>query len=314
MDSTAVRYLRISGTLLPDNRLFLRPSYLTESAAGSSDDRESGVTIECFDEDRLLLRWGASLRAALGTGPAAAARKADATGALLLRAKMPFPAATKRILFRKGELLLAETAVPEHGPVLAGPPKISKGRGRIRIDWSARHPDGLPLYYHVRASGDGGKTWSRLGSRLVKTGLTVPVDALVGRSNCLVEVVAYDGVNTAAARTRFRGAAPERLQVVILAPLARSLVEGDRVSLWAHARLNSSARRIDPLARFEWAVDGKVVASGCSAGWTAVRGASDLSVVCRYAGFQARAMRRLKVAARAAGRKPSSARGKGTAG
>jgi hypothetical protein len=293
MDAAATRYLRVSGTLLPDNRLYLRPSYLTESAVGAIDDRSSGVTIECLSDEKLLLRWGATLRP-VRSARGAGAKEMEAEP-LLLKAKVPYPQDTRRIVFRKGESLLAEIAVPTRGPQFTQAPTVTRARRGLEVDWRAEHPDGLPLYFHVRASADGGKTWVRLGSRLAKPVLAVPDGALVGGKKCVVEVVAYDGVNTVSRRIRYPRAPSDRLEVLIFSPLARTLKAGERVPLWAHARMLGRAQRIDPIARFEWSVGGKRVASGSSATWVATVGALEIAVDCRFSRFRAHAARRITV-------------------
>lgn len=285
------RFLRVSGTILADNRLILRPSYLTASPRGSFNDRESPVQIELLVGDRLRVRWGATVQRVHTTGRAPRGSNAEPRS---LRAKVPFLADTDRIVFRDGDVVLHEIRVPEHGPSFSAAPEVKRTKGGVRIRWNSWHPDGLELHHHVRASADGGRTWVRLGSRLTKNELTVPGDALVGPT-CVVEVVAYDGVNTASERINYPDAPAPAMQVFILSPGPGEVCVGSPVTLRAHARILGRGDRIDPVAEFVWTADGREIARGHYANWQAPESDVELAVACRFEEFAASAVRKLRV-------------------
>ena len=124
------QYLRVSGRLYPDNSLFLRPCYLSENPRDSGDEPESRLQIELHGANGLLLRWGATLFEPfvdLSTSAGKAPRF------LSVKAKIPFPARTRQILFRFGDLVLKEIIVPKSGPEFVGPVKVTRKNENCRI-------------------------------------------------------------------------------------------------------------------------------------------------------------------------------------
>lgn len=270
-----VLYLRVSGTLLPDNRLMLRPSYLTENPRGSRDIKDSPLQIELYSKDHLILRWGATLGTVMSSPrmvpPASLESRGDYSRAgepLVVFAKVPFPRQTDRIVFRYDDIKLLEIQVPARGPTFKDEARVvAKDDDTYRIYWKASHPDNLQVYYHVRTSADQGKTWKRLASRLNRTEIIVPRDALAGGNDCVIEVVAYDGVNTVASRTAVPDAPPVRLDVSIVSPTPRDTPLMPPISLRALGRIHGKRGFIDKETKYIWKANGKKIAEGPRVFW-----------------------------------------------
>ncbi|MEF8856118.1 MAG: hypothetical protein V5A16_01715 [Haloplanus sp.] len=260
-DTADVRYLRVSGRLQPDGRLHLRPSYLSTNPRGAVDLEESDLQIYLYGDDRRLLRWGAQVAALHRdtTDPTDRERHVRA-----VRAKVPFHPETKRIVFEYDGVVVEEIVVPDEPPVV-GDVRVDRTDDGWRIRWEASHPAEQPLHYHVRTSADAGETWRRLAWRLQEPRTTVRHDDLVGGENCLVEVVAYDGVNTTAARTDVPDTPEQSLDVEILAPTGGRA--DPPVELSAAVRLRGRPGFGSDDAEYTWSVDGEDIATGAFALW-----------------------------------------------
>jgi hypothetical protein len=190
-----VRYLRVIGRLTADNRLVLRPSYLSDRPRHPEPRRQSGLLAELFDDGgRLLLRHPLRVQPMCGDG--------QPLGSLAVRGWVPFPAATRLIRFSHEGLSLEEVRVSERGPEIRlawGPPP--EPAGRERIAWEAAHPEGRALQFFARYTHTDGQRWLRLGWRTDAREAEVDFDQLPGGDRCRVAVVATDGVNTTTAES-----------------------------------------------------------------------------------------------------------------
>jgi hypothetical protein len=258
-------YLRVSGRLYPDHSVFLRPSYLTANPRDSVNVAQSPLVIELRREDRVLLRWG--LR--YPTERKRLTVAGDEPAYVPIRAKIPFIEGTRRIVLLLDDIELKELRVPERGPEFASPVNLRATSDGYAIEWQVTHPESLPLYFHVRTSSDGGLTWRRLASRLEMARLQITRDALVGGDRCLVEVVAYDGINTVSARTNVPDAAEEEWRISILSPQPSEQPLIPPVELHAAGVHRMPDRIRNPRAQPEcvWTANGEEIARGADAVW-----------------------------------------------
>ncbi len=300
------RYLRVSGVLAPDNRLVLRPSYLTERARGARDIEGSPLQILLFAGTSLALRWGVWVgeysdaesrvradRPRIGQGPEALFRP--------VRAKVPFPPETDRIVFKYGDVVVGEIRVPAQGPTIEQV-EVTRTDDAWLVRWVASHPDkGQRLFYHVRTTADGGRTWGRLGSRLTASELRVPTDGIAGGDACIVQVVAYDGVNTVSRDVVVPRAPAPSLQIRIVSPAERKEPYTAPVSLIAMGRIPGRAGLLADLARWTWLADGQQIADGPTAEWSdPAPGRHEIVLTARADRLEARAEVTIVVAERQA--------------
>jgi len=185
-----VQYLRLIGRLYPDNRLKLRPGYLTDNFAGPPEDPQSSLVARLYDEeDKLLLRYG------VPTNPYCAVGKN--LPELGVRAKVPFPQITRSIRFYRDDALVHEIKVRKGKPEVKLTWKPRKNLNRKqRIAWRGGHPEGQPLQYFLRYTRNDGKSWQRAGWRTEATEQEIDFAQLPGGEQCRIAVVATDGVNT----------------------------------------------------------------------------------------------------------------------
>jgi hypothetical protein len=211
-ESDAV-YLRLIGRLEADNRLRLRPGYLTSRPRQIDAQPDSDLVAVLLDEDRReLLRYGVPLLPYCVEG--------EIVTSLAVRATIPFHSATRAIVFEHDGLAIHELEVAPEPPRvrLTWNPRAKEVSGTQQITWDAEHPTRMPLEFFLRYSHDGGETWQRASMRTGRKRYALDFDALPGGRRCRVAVVATDGVNTAIARSRQFAVAVKPCRALLLSP------------------------------------------------------------------------------------------------
>jgi len=212
MVRTDVRYLRLIGRLYPDNRLVLRPAYLTDDPRFLPSGDRHALQAELLDDDGRVLA-----RSPVPATPYCTMSRLSTT--LAVRADLPFAEKTRRIRFLRDDVLVHEIDVPPHSPrVKLTWRSGAEVRGKSRITWRADHPDGNALHYIVRYSHDDGATWRRIGDRTSETSAAIDFAALPGGKRCRVAVLATDGVNTDIARSGAFAVPVKACVALVLAP------------------------------------------------------------------------------------------------
>lgn len=206
------QYLRLIGRLYPDNRLVLKPGYLTDNPRNAREDPSSPLIAEMYDkQEKLLLRYRLSATPYCTEG--------QIYPVLAVRGKIPFPTATRTVRFYRDGVLIHEINVSEAGPDIRltwEPPQSV--RGKQTISWIGEHPESQPLQYFLRYTHNDGKTWVRVGLRTDETKQQVDFDELPGGDRCRVGVVATDGVNTVIAESKSFSVPIKSCEAIILAP------------------------------------------------------------------------------------------------
>jgi hypothetical protein len=212
--ATPSLYLRVNGRLYPDNRLALKPSFLTDRPNKRSEDKKSPLRAELYNsQGELLLIY--HLRLLRYVADEAAGEIFE----LAVRGEIPFHPQTHIIRFFKDNVQVHEIAVSKGKPKVKlawKPGKIVKGKKTIT--WNAKHPEKLPLQYFLRYTHNGGKTWQRVGWRTEKMQETINFDELPGGTNCHIQLVCTDGVNTSLANSNRFQVDVKPCKAMILSP------------------------------------------------------------------------------------------------
>jgi hypothetical protein len=206
-------YLRLIGRLEPDNRLRLRPGYLTSRPRQIDAQPDSDLVAVLLDDDRKeLLRYGVPLLRYCVED--------EVVTSLAVRATIPFHAATRTIVFERDGLAIHELEVAPAPPEirLTWNPRAKEVKGTQAITWEAGHPTKMPLEFFLRYSHDGGETWQRASMRTRRKRHTLDFDDLPGGPRCRVSVVATDGVNTAIATSPQFAVAVKPCRALLLSP------------------------------------------------------------------------------------------------
>jgi hypothetical protein len=256
------KFLRVSGILFSDGSVALRPSYLSSNPRGSLNRPESPVQVLLVDDQDVVSAWGA------GVVDLPSRRSERQTPPLRhISAKVPVSGnVTSFRIVVEGKTRLT-TRVPETPPAFIEPLSAKPTEMGYHLSWGCRHDEEIPLYFHVRASADGGKTWYRLASRLKKDGLTVRRARLSGGAACRVEVAAYDGFNLVVSEVAIPDADPSRLELQLLCPELINVDLGSAIVLHARARIKGQRGFADRGYRYEWLANDRVIGSRHAIFW-----------------------------------------------
>ncbi|MFX1297337.1 MAG: hypothetical protein ACFFD2_21090 [Promethearchaeota archaeon] len=258
-----VKYLNISGNLSADNKIYLRPSYLSLNPTGITNFEESPLKINLYKDDLLKLQWGANLGTRTPLKPSEIKDKFKrlVTGGLLfVKAKIPFPEETNRIEFVYKDIKIHEIEVAVEKPIFKEEVTIEKrNEETYRVFWKATHPEAIPLYFTVRTSADGGINWRRIASEITTNEMIIKKESLVGGDDCLIEIMAYDNVNTAISKKKVPDARPIQLIVKILSPKQNNETIFPPVKLESYCYLTGK-KTMKGKPSFTWNINNKVIA------------------------------------------------------
>jgi hypothetical protein len=214
----ATQYLRVIGRLHPDQRLQLRPGYLSHKASlPVARSEKSRLMAEVFDDEAKSLG-----RYALGLSKPCVAQGAQGGVALAVRGWVPFHPAAKGVRFLLDGRMVDEirrNAEPPSAQLEWQP--TGHVEGQHRVTWRSRAGPGSDrsLQFFLRYSCDGGRRWQRISLRTEEPVLEVDFDGLPGGRACMLMLVATDGIDTALVRSEPFRVDIKPLQVTIISPL-----------------------------------------------------------------------------------------------
>jgi hypothetical protein len=115
---------------------------------------------------------------------------------------VPFVAGVTRIQLLAGNQVIAEINASPNAPAIQlNAPVFDSDTQSLVLSWSATDADGDPLYFTTQFSRDNGASWHTLLAHDPTLGLAVNTGLLPGGDQCLLRVIASDGLNTAIATT-----------------------------------------------------------------------------------------------------------------
>ena len=111
---------------------------------------------------------------------------------------LPFAIGTRWIVFLYGTKELHRVSVSTNAPqvTVIYPNGSEQLSGKVNFLWTASDDDGTTMVYTIQLSRDNGATWAFVANNLQQTSEEVDVDNLPGGDQCLMRVVASDGVNS----------------------------------------------------------------------------------------------------------------------
>jgi hypothetical protein len=177
----------ITGIIRRDGSLLLRPFQIIATAREKSSGTKGEYAVD-------LLRADGQLLTSYRFDP----REITHSGALGFSELVPWKAGTKRILLRRGKVVLAERSVSPNKPtVRITRPKRGERLGKNGIiSWEASDIDGDKLTYSVFLNPGTGSQWSPVATDVTTTSIVVDASSLSGSTKARVRVRATDGVNT----------------------------------------------------------------------------------------------------------------------
>jgi hypothetical protein len=116
---------------------------------------------------------------------------------------LPAPPTTSQIVFKHGAQTI-HTLTRSASPPLVGAlsqPGSAALEGTSIFSWEASDPDGDALNYDLYYSPDAGETWHPLAVGLSETHYALDWNELPGGEECILRLIASDGLNTTSAQT-----------------------------------------------------------------------------------------------------------------
>ncbi|MCX7001618.1 MAG: hypothetical protein NT106_15205 [Candidatus Sumerlaeota bacterium] len=111
---------------------------------------------------------------------------------------IPFATGTRQIVFLYGTTELHRVYVSLNAPqvTVVYPNGGENLSGNVSCLWTASDDDGDTMTYTIQMSRDNGANWFMVANNISTTSYEVNVDDLPGGTQCLVRVIATDGVNS----------------------------------------------------------------------------------------------------------------------
>ena len=156
---------------------------------------------------------------------------------------IPFDPETRRVVFTCGpsggceQKEIFAVDVPKDRPKvrIVSPAKGKELSGKVRISWEG-HFGEKQLYYLVRYSNDGGRSWRALSPRLRGNEINVDADRLSGGEECYFQVLATEGIRTGMAVSElFRVPARPREVAIVPPSGGTTLAPGETLTLIGEA-------------------------------------------------------------------------------
>lgn len=123
--------------------------------------------------------------------------------------------------------------------------------GEKEIRWQATHPEEKPMQYVLRYSNNCGKTFERVGDRSSETSVSIDFDQMGGGKECMLQLVATDGINNATAETKTFQVPLKKCEAIILSPLDNSKIF-DTHSLFLNGQAFYRDERKDEFEHLYW--------------------------------------------------------------
>jgi hypothetical protein len=227
--TTTQSYLFASGTITGSGPIFIGgidPFYVLDRPVGTSDDPGTGAfSIELRDASNTVL-YTRNFDLDSSQHPGAFGQPFNQI--------LPFDSRTQSIVLRHGLTVLATRTRTPNAPTvtIVTPQPGVHWNGARTVTWTASDPDGDPLNFAIHYSADNGQTWLPLAVNLTGTSYNVDAGLLQGSRNCLLRVIATDGINTTVAQSGVFGVDPHAPTVSILPgtavqPNRQAMLTGD---------------------------------------------------------------------------------------
>jgi hypothetical protein len=182
-------YLFVRGMVLTDTAS-LAHTYVVERPAGTDDEPGSGeYALELRDaEDQLLFTRHFDM---IGTHTEAGAPQS-------FHQLLPYDDATHSLVLRHGETVIAILSASDNAPAvnILTPREGVHWDGQRAVTWEASDEDGDELRFAVHYSSDNGASWQAVAIDLEEPKLELDTSYLTGSRDCLVRIIASDGLNS----------------------------------------------------------------------------------------------------------------------
>lgn len=246
--AAATDKLVINGTINKAGVATLRPFYITHTFFAKGPGTSGAFSVTLLDAGgKTLLVYHFDAQAI------------ENSTSVMFSEFVPWKTATKQIVLKRNQTILANRAVSAHKPTVnVTRPKAGKTWGaKATITWQGADADHDPLTYTVLYNTGADQRWVPIATDV--KGLSAPVDTalLVGSNRARVRVRATDGVNTTEADSAGTFIVPEHPPLVTILGAAKVV---NRQSAEFTGAAYDPRERMLPAARLKWTSnrDGKL--------------------------------------------------------
>ena len=185
--AAAADKLVINGTIDKAGVATLRPFYITHTGFAKGAGTSGALSVTLLDaKGKTLLVYHFDARAI------------ENSTSLMFSEFVPWKTATKQIVLKRNQTILAKRAVSAHKPTvtLTRPNGGETWGAKATITWQGADADHDPLTYTVLYNTGADQRWVPIATDVKGLSATVDTALLVGSSKARVRVRATDGVNT----------------------------------------------------------------------------------------------------------------------
>lgn len=253
MDSTSAGYLLLSGDIVDDSTVLIRPALRVDFAAFGvptytvpmpySIVQYSGATplsttyfSPTYMGDGLHVTFPNSLSYGVNPPPGSAPYLSFVTA-------VPFEPATDRVEIQHDGVPILTIHPTAHAPQIAfsAPTDGATLTGMVNITWTASDPDGDTLYTMLQWSEDGGASYAPLTELVTGLGqYNMDTTRVHSTNQGRLKLLATDGFNTSVAVIDVMFDNPPGVEAYEPAPGTKEVPHGQPVSVWFNSPMQAS--------------------------------------------------------------------------
>lgn len=247
-------YLSLVGYINPQNQVTLLPGFTTPSPDSLYDQAMKAPDVTIITARMLDPKGGTLLEYKI---PALPFHGDPGATYLNLRTTIPFPQGTSAVNFLLNGSVIYTLKVPPGSPSakITWQPPNGPVTGKQTITWEGAHSAGLPLYYLLAYSPNGGKSFLSATLGIRDPQYVLDFDQLPGGTGQL-QLLATDGVNTIRVPSPTFSVPIKPCYAMILAPHDGATVPA-KTPLWLEGQGYYREEVTSELKALSWFIDGQ---------------------------------------------------------
>ena len=176
--------------------------------------------------------------------------------------RIPFFANLHRIEIVNRENVLIRKELSGAPPKLTNI-KIKKADSVWNLSWKLQKNKGSPTWVMIRHSPNNGKNWRRLVPRTNRKAVDIPIDAIHGNADSIIEIIAFDGIKFDRKTIGAAGKSGTAVRLVVESPNSdEELISPIALNAFAYV---PGVLRED--IEISWHVGDEIIATGNSGIW-----------------------------------------------
>lgn len=189
---TKINSILIKGRIEPGGTAAVELEPVFSAARSSPNVQDAPCQVVCYGKEGELFRW--ALSCAWGRADIAPHdQRIPANSPVRFSARIPFHKDLHRLAVVYENVLLQAIKLPKKPPEIDDV-TVTREKDHWKLSWHIRKNDKSRTWTMIRHSPDNGETWRRMIPRTKESALELPLSALYGGSDSVLEVIAFDGI------------------------------------------------------------------------------------------------------------------------